>query len=200
MKNRVMAGFMSLLFMVPSSLFAQEGDRWQLLALGGVFSPIDEEVQNIYGASLTGNIAVTAPLGKRGRIRLGSSLLERRGDPFYQSRDFYLPGAGKLSLRGVSMTLETHARTTGNPRLYIGGGVDYFFGREKLNGLDASKGGAIGAHLSLTPEIRVTSTVALVAEASYQFLEITFKSGRERYKFNLSGARLLAGLAFQLGN
>ncbi|MCG8603452.1 hypothetical protein MJD09_00420 [bacterium] len=200
MRNRVKAIFILLVLMVPSTIFAGDGDRWQLLALGGVFSPIDKEVQNIYGASFTGNLAITAPLGKRGRIRLGGNLLERQGDPFYQSRDFYLPDAGKLSLRSISMTLETHARTTGNPRLYIGGGVDYFFGREKLNGLDTSEGGAIGAHLSLTPEVRVTSTVALVAEASYQFLEITFKTGRERYKFNLSGAKLLAGLAFQLGN
>ncbi len=200
MKDRILFSFIFSLFLIPCCVFSQDVGRWQLVALGGAFSPSDDEIQNIYGASFTGKVAVTAPLGKRGRIRIGGSFLERKGDPFYQSRDFYLPDAGQLSLRGASLTFETRARSANNPRLYLGAGVDYVFGREKINGLDASTGGAIGAHVSLTPEIDLTSTLAFTAEISYEFLELTFRNGRNRYKFNLSGARMLAGLAFKLGN
>ena len=121
MKNEIISVALFTLFLVPGHLLAQSDGRWQLVALGGMFSPSDDEIQNIYGASLTGKVAVTAPLGKRGRIRIGGSFLERKGDPFYRSRDFYLPDAGQLSLRGASMTFETRARSAKNQSNHVFG-------------------------------------------------------------------------------
>lgn len=189
-----------VLTLIPLMTFAQEGSRWQLLVLGGVFSPADDEIQNVYGTPMTGKVALTMPLGELGRMRIAGTYLERRGDPFYQTPDFFAGDASELTLKGVSFTIESRARTAKNPRIYFGVGVDYVFARERITGLNGSKGEAIGAHLVLTPEVELTKTVALIGEVGYQFLQITFKSGRNRYRFNLSGARLLAGLAFKIGS
>ncbi len=51
-----------LVCLFPLQLIAQSNNSWQLIALGGVFTPIDEEVQNIYGDAAIGKIVLSSPL------------------------------------------------------------------------------------------------------------------------------------------
>jgi len=189
-----------LINLVPLQLFGQTNNRWQLIVLGGVYSPIDDEIQNVYGDGPTGEFALAAPVGRSGRLKFGASFFTRKGDPFYKSDDFDAGDAGELTLAGPSLSFETHVLTAGYPRLYFGAGVDYVFGREEITGQETGNGEAIGAHISLTPEFRLSNRILFLAEASYRFLEITFKSGRDRYRFNLSGASLLVGFSFKFGS
>ncbi|MFQ5649952.1 MAG: hypothetical protein ACE5IY_08415 [bacterium] len=187
------------LLMLPAQGFAQNGGRWQVMAVGGVFSPAEDEIQNIYGDGVAGEFALALPLGASGRLKLGLDRFQRDGDPFYKADDFNAGNAADLSLTGISLALQSHALTRSFPRLYFGAGIDYVFGREEIAGQKASTGGAIGAHVAVMPEIRLNSRLSLLAEARYRFLEMTFKNGRDRYRFDLSGASLLLGLGYRFG-
>ncbi|MFQ5639277.1 MAG: hypothetical protein ACE5IR_14940 [bacterium] len=185
---------------LPVQLFSQSEAGYKLLALGGVFSPSDDEIRNIYGDALLGKVELAAPLSPFSRLRLGANVFSRNGDPFYQSGDFNAGDVADLTLKGVSLSLETNPfrKNKTQVQLYFGAGVDYVFANEEILGRETGDGSAIGAHISVTPEFPLSQRVSFVAEASYRWLEITFKSGRNRYKFNLSGASLLIGLALRL--
>ncbi|NIR47312.1 hypothetical protein GWO43_02405 [candidate division KSB1 bacterium] len=199
MCNKFAFLFLLVIAIIPTQGFAQSNQPWQVSALGGVFSPADDELQNVYGDAAVAKLAVGTPIGQWGRLRFATDYFNRDGDPFYQSKDFDAGDAGELTLTGISLSLQTNPLTTGYPRLYFGAGVDYVFAKEEIIGQDTGDGSAIGAHVSFTPEFRISQRLIFVTEASYRFLEITFKSGRERYQFNLSGARLLIGLGLNLG-
>ncbi len=194
-KLTVLAGFI----LMPLNLFGQNDGRWQLLMLGGVHAPADNEVQNIYGSGPFAQVALAAPLGERGRLRLTANHFRREGDPYYQADDFDAGNAGKLTLTGVSLILETRGPTARNPRLFVGAGVVYVFGSEKISGLATSYGDGLGLCVGLAPEVRLSERFSLAAEAGYRLLEITFHSGKDRYRFNLSGGSLLIGLAVHFG-
>ncbi|MFQ6113312.1 MAG: hypothetical protein ACE5NG_04380 [bacterium] len=200
MKTLASTLIIGLLNFVPVWLFGQDEPRFQLIALGGVFSPIDNEIQNIYGGGPTGQIALAASVGEYGRVKFGGNFFNRSGDPFYQSRDFDAGDPAELTLTGLSLSLEANPLTAGYPRLYFGAGVEYVFGKEEITGQESGDGGAIGARLSVTPEFRLSQRISFIAEAGYRFLELTFKSDRDRYRFNLSGASLLLGLGYNFGS
>ncbi|MCH8874098.1 hypothetical protein IH824_15230 [candidate division KSB1 bacterium] len=196
MKLKIIA-LLTCLF--PLQLIAQSNNGWQLIALGGVFTPIDEEIQNIYGDAPLGKIVLSSPLGKQGRLKFGVNSFNRSGDPFYQSPDFNAGNVADLTLTGVSLSLETNPLTSGHPIVRLGAGIEYVFGKERIVEQKSGTGRAVGAHLSLTPEFPISKRVSFFAEASYRFLEITFKRDRDRYKFDLSGANLLVGLGYKFG-
>lgn len=184
----------------PLHLNAQSKNDWQLIALGGVFTPANEEIQNIYGDAPLGKIVLSSPLGKQGRLNFGVNSFNRSGDPFYQSPDFNAGNAADLRLTGVSLSLATNPLTSGHPIVRLGAGIEYVFARERIVAQKSGIGRAVGAHLSLTSEFPFSTRISFFAEASYRFLEITFKRDRDRYKFDLSGANLLVGFGYKFGN
>lgn len=190
-------GFLTLgLSILPCQLAAQNDTAWQLSTLGGVFAPNQTELQSIYGNGFAGSLQAAVKIGASGRLQAGFDRFQRRGDPFYRSAEFDAGNAAELTLTGLSFTLQSHALTRGYPRLYFGAGLDYVFAREKIREQGVSKGQTVGAHFSLTPELRLSRRLFLVANASYRFIEVTFKNDRSRYTFDLSGTSLLVGLAF----
>lgn len=186
------------LSILPSLLLGQ-AKGLQLMALGGVFSPSDDEIQNVYGDGPSGKLALAVTLSEISRLKIATDLFKQNGDPFYQSDDFNAGDAADLSLTAISLAVEVHPLTPGYPRLYFGAGVDYVFAKEEIIGQKTGNGGSVGAHFSIIPEIRLGNHLSLLAEVSYRFLEITFKSDRDRYEFNLSGANLLIGLGYDFG-
>lgn len=191
----VLAGWL----LTPPNLFGQSDDRWQLIVLSGVHAPAAREVQNMYGSAPLLQLAAAVPLGERGRLRLTANHYRRAGDPYYEAEDFAAGDAGELVLTGVSLNIETRGPTARNPRLFVGAGVVYVFGREKIRGLATSHGDGLGVCAALAPEVRLSRKISLAAEAGFRLLEVTFQNGRDRYRFNLSGGSLLIGLAVHFG-
>ena len=196
MKRKLILTISLLSLFIPLTAFAQIGDQWQIFVLGGVFSPVNDEIQNVYGDGPTAHFALASALGQRGRIKLAVNYFNQNGDPFYRSVDFVADNAGELTLTGASLSLETNPLTNKYPHLYFGAGVDYVFGKESITGLADGDGNGIGAHLSFIPEFQISQRLSLVVDATYRFLEIKFKSGRNRYQFDLSGANLTIGLGY----
>lgn len=183
--------------LAPLTAFAQSDGRWQVIVLGGVFAPVEDDLQDTYGTGLTGKLAFSGPLGSRARLKLAADYFQHAGDPFFASDDFIPDDVGELTVVGGSLSLEACALASRYSRLYFGAGVDYVYGRETIFD-DRSDGSDIGAHISFSPEFRFSKLASFVAEAHYRFLEIHFKNGNQRYQFNLSGPSLLVGLAFYL--
>lgn len=187
------------LLLMSRDVLGQGDDRYQLIMLSGVHRPVDKEVQNMYGSGPLVQLAVTAPLGERGRLRLTANYFRRDGDPYYQADDFDAGDAGEISLTGVSLNIETRGPTVYNPRLYIGAGLVYLFGTEKVRHLATSRGDGLGVCVSLAPEVRLSQRFSIAAEAGLRLLEVMFQSGKDRYRFNFSGGSLLIGLAVHFG-
>ncbi len=196
-KISLLAVYISLL---PCHVTAQNRSDWQISTLAGVFSPNQTELQNVYGNGFAGSVTAAVGIGSSGRLQVGLDRFQRRGDPFYNSEDFNAGDAAELSMTGLSFTLQSHALTRNYPRLYFGAGLDYVFARESIREQEMSTGQAVGAHLSIAPEIRLSQRLHLVARATYRFLEVTFKNDRSRYTFDLSGTNLLIGLGYSFGN
>ncbi len=184
-----------------SGLHAQARQRPNLTFLGGMFSPSDDEIQNIYGGAWTAHATVPVPLNPRTRLKLGGHVVHTHGDPFYRTDDFAAGEVATLRLAGGTLGLEANPfDPLRYPKLYFGAGVDYVFGRETIRGQPAATGQSVGAHLSAAAEFRLNAALLLAVQAQYGFLNLPFRSGRNRFKFNLSGAAVLAGLGFQLAN
>ena len=198
MAAKLVCAAMIVYILAPTKLLGQNEDNWQIIVAAGAHSPSEEEIQNIYGGGFIGTVGFAMPLGELGRIQFRASHVRHKGDPFYRLADFNAGEAAKLTLTGLSFTIETRTRGVENPRLHFGFGVGYVFAREKIVRVDSNNGSSIGAHISLAPEIRVSEKLSIMAEASYQLLEVTFTSGRDRYQFDLNGASLLMGLVYDL--
>ncbi len=187
-----------MMFFLPWQAQTQDADAFQLHLLGGTFSPGNDELQNIYGNGFSGKIALATDIGTKGRLKLGLSRLRRAGDPFYDSPDFYAGDASTLTLYDAILSVETDFLTPGYPKLYFGVGVNYASAKETLIGQPDSKGSNLGASLSISPEVRLVEHFLLIAEVGYRFLEMPFKSGRNRYQFDLSGASFMLGIGYNL--
>lgn len=189
-----------LMFLGLGRAEAQNPDAYQLIVLGGVFSPVDEVMQGAYGDGFMGQIALGIPFTEELRLRLGVSHFRRSGDPFYQFDDFDVGRAGQLTLTGIIFGLEHNTIESGYAgRLQWGVELEYVRGSEELFDRENSRGSGMGLRFSLAPEFSVSSRVSLVLEGSYRFLTLHLRRDRDRYRFDLSGASLLAGLEIGFG-
>jgi hypothetical protein len=111
--------------------------------------------------------------------------------------DFDAGNAGRLEIVPISLSVETTGASGGNTRVFIGVGLDGIWVREKINGLPEANGASIGAHLHARPEFRLRGPFTLVTEARLQFANVTLRSGRNRYEFDLNGVSLMAGLGYR---
>lgn len=68
MKLKILSALFVFAFL-PAQLFSQSEHEYKLLALGGVFSPSDDEIQNIYGQTLFGKIELAASLNPYSRLK-----------------------------------------------------------------------------------------------------------------------------------
>ncbi len=173
-----------------------DGRRWQLFALGGAFSPSNDALQSIYASSFTGKVALSTRLGERGRLQLGLQMSQRKGDPFYNSAGFDAGNAATLRQTGLSLLAETDLLTPNYPKLYLGAGIEYLFARETITEQPAGRGNNVGAILSVSPELRIAGHLLLLSQINYRFVEMTFRSDRTRYRFNLSGVSILVGVGY----
>lgn len=189
----------ALLGFLPASGQAQLDSRWQVFVMGGIYSPIEEEVENIYGSSFQGLLALSSPLGDFGRMKVVADFLQTKGDPYYRNKDFRAGDAATLSLRSVALLIETSGRSANNPRLFLGAGLVYAVAREKIVGVSSNPGDGIGVQFAVAPEVRLLSRISLVADAAYRFLQLTFRNDKDRYRLNLSGGSLKFGLAYHFG-
>jgi len=200
MKNTFcISGLLIAFAAVPAH--SQSVRNWEFIAIGGVFVPQDDAIDDTYGQGPQGNVALGIPVGGRARMLVGLSYFREKGNPFLDgtSRVFNGNDTATLTFSNLSLALETHALTGGWPRIYLGAGIDYVFAKDALIGLADGTGRSVGAHFSVKPQIKLADKLALVTAVQYQLLEINFKSANQRYKFDLSGTSLMAGLSYTFG-
>ena len=174
--------------------------RLQLRADAGIFSPLGDQVKNIYGSGPVWQLTLNAALSEQSRLKLGYARIRLTGNPFYEFADFITRNSSMITLNGLSMLLEITGKTTNNPKVYLGAGVIYEFGSEKIIGNSSNRGDGLGLIFTMSPEFRISRTLFVSVEAGLRLLEVTFQgNGRIPYTFNLSGGTLSAGLAYRFG-
>jgi len=200
----VKASAIAAIFLLVSALQAGPGPdlknsspHLQIALLGGAFSPFENEVQRIYGTGPQGQIQLGLPLGQFGRITFGAGYFRKSGDPYYRAEDFDAGNAGRFEILPLSLRIEIAGLGGRHTKVFVGAGLDGIWVRENITGLPRSTGGTIGAHVSVHPEFYLSGPFALVTEGRLQFADVTLRTGRTRYDFNLSGVSLMAGLAYR---
>jgi len=201
LSRRIMLATVLLVFAaMPANALAGFGDasrRPQISLLIGAFSPFENEVQRIYGTGPQGQLQLGMPFGKLGRVTLGAGYFRQAGDPYYRADDFDAGNAGRFEVVPFSLRVETSSLGGRNTKVFIGAGLDGVWVRENIKGLPNSTGATIGAHVSVHPEFYLNGPFAIVTEGRLQFADVTLKSGRNRYDFDLTGVSLMAGVAYR---
>lgn len=164
---------------------------------GGLYSPLSDDIQNIYSTGAVGQVSIAASMGLQSRLKVTGNLFRKSGNPYISINDFSAGDAGKLSLNSVGMLLEIGGRGAHNPQVWLGAGLLYFWGSEAIDGLGKNRGDGLGAMFSLSPEFQISRKLFLITEASLRLVDIKFRDGNQRYTFNLSGATLSLGLGYQ---
>lgn len=174
--------------------------RLQFQAIGGVFSPVEEEMQNVYGSSSIFQLNLVAAMNEQSRLKIGASHFQSSGNPFYSLNDFLVGDVATLSMNSLSLMLELGGKATHNPKVYVGAGVIYYFGSENIEGVGKNGGDGLGGMFSLSPEFQLSNHVFLVMEAALRLVEVKFRDNNRRYTFNLTGGTLSLGIAYKLGS
>ncbi len=183
------------LFSMLQAALAQEGG-WQVQILGGMFAPFDEEVQNIYGSAPSLEVALMTPVGRSSRARIWTSFTGRKGDPYYLTDDFYAGNVAELRWFNVGLWLETSSPRAVHPKVFVGGGMYYVFGREKITRVSNNRGDGLGVLLGVTTDFPLSRRLSLAMQANFRFQEMVFRQRKNRYRFNLSGGNVSMGFAY----
>jgi len=195
--KRAIVLFVSAVAFLPgSSSYAQESQRWQVFAGGGVYAPVNNSVHSVYSSGRAGSLHLGVPFGRSGRLRLGMNHFGNSGNPFPGSRDFISPKGVNLNVNGIAMALETGRSQMNNPKIFLGAGIVYLFGNETIVGNAKENGNGIGGFLVITPEITISKKVTFGISASYMFAELIFQNLSGNREFNFSGPQLKVELGY----
>lgn len=202
MRTAAAALLLMLIGWMTESATAQDSraPQWQILGFGGVYWPIQDEVQNVYGSAPHWQLTLVAPLSDGGRLRVGGSHMRRAGDPYFGTQDFNAGDVATLSLTGLSMLLELSSKAAHNPRLHVGAGLLYYFGAEEIMGHEDASGDGLGAVFSLSPEFQVTPRLIVALQTSLNLINVNFRRARQRYDLNMSGAAISLGVGYRFGS
>ena len=195
--RRIIPVLMVLAF--PALLSAQQSG-WQLHVMGGLFTPADIEVQNIYGSAGTVQLALAVPVGSHHRVRFLGRFVSQKGDPYYILPDFYAGKAASLRWLNTGILFEFHSRYETNPRIYVGAGLQYSFGWEHIVGIGTNRGDGLGLLTAFQVQFRLAERLHLIFEPSLALNQLVFRPGKNRYRFNLSGAYYLFGFVYRLNS
>lgn len=172
----------------------------QMQVLGGLFSPVSDDMQDMYGTAPLGQLYLVAAMNEQSRLKIAGNLFRKSGNPYIALDDFIAGDPARLALNSVGLLLEVGGRGTQNPKVYIGAGLLYCWGSESIDGMGSNSGDGLGGVFTLTPEFQLSQKLYLAMEASLRLIEVQFTDHNQRYRFNLSGGALSIGLGYQLSS
>lgn len=198
-KYTIFAGSLLLVTLASANAIGQVSKpNLHFQAMGGVFSPLEEEIQNVYGSGPILQLKLVAAINEQSRLKIGVSHFRSSGNPFYRLNDFLAGDVATLSMNSLSLILELGGKSAQNPKIYVGAGVFYSFGSENIEGVGTNNGDGLGGLFSLSPEFQLSNNVFLVMEAALRLVEVKFRNNNRRYTFNLTGGTLSLGIAYKL--
>lgn len=186
-----------LLSQLPVAPAGAQERAWEIRGEAGLFAPAGEMLQDVYGTAPWVQGSLATRVGASGKLRFFGAHAQKTGDPFFQIDDFQAPNAGKLSWSHVGIGFEWAPWRTENPIIWLGMGMYYGFGTETLFGRVKNHGSGLGGETSLTAEFPMGAKLAFLAGAVYRVQELAFRSGGDRYRFDMNGGNLLVGFAYK---
>ncbi len=188
----------ALCVLLSTPLFAQT-KGWQVQLLGGVFTPLRGELENVYGNTPALQLALRAPLGENGRLKIGASYYGASGDPYYFARDFNAgDNTGQFRMAAIDLGVELTSAKMTNPRIYLGAGISYYYGAHEIKNLEKYTGQGLGAVFTLAPEFRVNDRVSIMLEPALRLGDLRLRGDTERFRFDVTGASISLGASYDL--
>ena len=173
-----------------------------LAILMGVFSPINDEMKNIYGSAFTLGGQYCINMSRSTDILTSIGFAQKTGDPYYDDPTFSSSESSELRIVPLEVSIRQRITLMKNPSglvhrgLYAGIGLNYIWATEEIPGLLSSKGGDFGMQVFAGPQIFFTKNVAFEGEVKLLMNDVDMKYEDERYSITLSGLVIRVGLSW----
>ena len=174
---------------------AEEGDN-QVVVRGGIFYPGMTITQDMYGTSLSTQVALSSFFTKRTRLHLGVHLQRATGSPYQKPSTFENDDAAQLYVLGLATHIDYAIVQHVLRRLYLGLGLVFIKGREQIDFIPAAEAEGLGVLASFSPEWSLSPKLFLQMNIQFRILNIRFGSDLDIYHVNHSGTHLLLGLGY----
>jgi streptogramin lyase len=174
-----------------------------LAILMGVYSPFQNEMENIYGngfilggqyyLSMSPSIDLLASIGFMDQS--GNPNCGYCGDPTFLSDN--VPTINMIPMEVGMRYRIAFMKYPSEPRgLYVGAGINYIRVTEKIPDIISAKGSGFGTQIFAVPQIFFRKNIAFEGEVKLLMNKVNMESCDSRYSINLSGLVVRAGLSW----
>jgi len=168
----------------------------------GVFLPLDDEMDGIYGNMFTISGQYCLNMSKSIDLLASVGYIGSGGDPYYDVPSFSSGESSTIKVFPLEVSVRKRLALTKDPvgftsrGLYVGGGMNYIIASEKTPGLPSASGGDFGIHIFAGPQIFFTESLALEGEVKFLMNEVDMKFEDEKYAITLSGLVIRLALSW----
>lgn len=173
-----------------------------LALLIGVFSPLQDEMKDIYGGAFTLSGQYCLNMSSSTDVLASVGFMQKSGDPYYDVPTFSSGKSSKLRIIPLEISVRRRIALTKSPSglvyrgFYAGLGINYVRASEEISGLLSASGGDFGMQVLAGPQIFFTENVAFEGEVKLLMNEVDMKYEDKRYSITVTGLVIRAALSW----
>lgn len=173
-----------------------------LTLLMGVFSPLHDEMKDIYGGAFTLSGQYCLNMSSSTDVLASVGFMRKSGDPYYDVPTFSSDNSSTIRIIPLEVSVRRRIALMKSPSglvhrgFYAGVGINYIRAKEEIPGLLSATGGDFGMQIFVGPQMFFTDNVAFEGEVKLLTNEVDMKYEDERYSITLSGLVIRAGLSW----
>ena len=173
-----------------------------LTLLMGVFSPLHDEMKDIYGGAFTLSGQYCLSMSRSTDLLASIGLMRKSGDPYYDVPTFSSDNSSTIRIVPLEISVRRRITLMKSPSglmhrgFYAGVGVNYIRAKEEIPRLLSASGGDFGMQIFAGPQIFFTENVAFEGEVKLLMNEVDMKYEDNRYSITLSGLIIRVALSW----
>jgi len=184
----------------------ETGKAWApkdgLTLLMGVFSPLHDEMKDIYGGAFTLSGRYCLNMSSSTDLLASVGFMQKSGDPYYDIPTFSSDGSSAIRIIPLEVSVRRRIALMKSPSglvhrgFYGGFGINYIRATEEIPGHTSASGGDFGMQIFAGPQMFFTKNVAFEGEVKLLMNEVDMKYEDNRYSLTLSGLVIRAALSW----
>ena len=173
-----------------------------LTLLMGVFSPLHDEIKDMYGSGFTLSGRYCLNMSGSTDVLASIGFMQNGGDPYYNVSTFSSSEPSTLSIIPLEVSVRRRIVLTRSPSglvlrgLYAGVGINYIRATEEVPQILSASGGDFGMQIFAGPHVFFTDNIAFEGEVKLLMNEVDMKYEDNRYSLTLTGLVIRAALSW----